>query len=103
MSPHIICHPEKIQRKNDINPESLNSWDIAILKDINFIKFLYQLISQLQSPEVLDLQDNFPRGGFGTSEMGPPPPEVIEENWLKPRGSPWVDAWLPWFLEMKDD
>jgi len=31
------------------------------------------------SLSVLDLQDNFPKGGFGNSEMGPPPPEVIEE------------------------
>ena len=31
------------------------------------------------SLSVLDLQDNFPRGGFGASEMGPPPPEVVED------------------------
>lgn len=31
------------------------------------------------SLSVLDLQDNFPQGGFGSSEMGPPPHEVIEE------------------------
>ena len=32
------------------------------------------------SLSVLDLQDNFPQGGFGTSEMGPPPPEVVEDH-----------------------
>ena len=29
---------------------------------------------------MLDLQENFPKGGFGSSDMGPPPPEVIEDD-----------------------
>ena len=29
--------------------------------------------------QVLDLQDNFPAAGLGSSEMGPPPLEVSED------------------------
>ena len=38
------------------------------------------MLVSLASAKVLDLQDNFPIAGLGSSEMGPPPPEVSEDT-----------------------
>eukprot|EP00434_Breviolum_minutum_P011293 symbB.v1.2.009965.t1/scaffold623.1/size335370/8 len=68
----VICHHPDLKFLN------LAQNELGCLTKEIFLDLVCGAVASA-SLSVLDLQDNFPRGGFGTSEMGPPPPEVIEE------------------------
>lgn len=68
----VICHHPDLKFLN------LAQNELGCLTKEIFLDLVCGAVASA-SLSVLDLQENFPKGGFGSSEMGPPPPEVIEE------------------------
>ncbi|CAL1127485.1 unnamed protein product [Cladocopium goreaui] len=68
----VICHHPDLKFLN------LAQNELGCLTKEIFLDLVCGAVASA-SLSVLDLQENFPKGGFGSSDMGPPPPEVIEE------------------------
>eukprot|EP00435_Cladocopium_sp_Y103_P000550 s4456_g1.t1 len=71
----VICHHPDLKFLN------LAQNELGCLTKEIFLDLVCGAVASA-SLSVLDLQENFPKGGFGSSEMGPPPPEVIEDGEL---------------------
>ncbi|CAE7584229.1 RANGAP1 [Symbiodinium necroappetens] len=67
----VVCnHP-------DLKFLNLAQNELGLLTKEIFLDLVCAAVTSA-SLSVLDLQDNFPAAGLGSSEMGPPPPEVSE-------------------------